>query len=128
MPTPVPSDRRISASDEGLQHAAPEALRLAELMKATSCDQKLPLDTRQLAFVVAVELKRLHALASASAGWQDINIAPKGVNVLLHSPRHKLPSVADWADYCRINQPGFTHWMPIAPAPTSAAEAKGGVE
>lgn len=44
----------------------PEALRLAELMEQTSCDQKLPLETRQLAFVVCLELRRLHAVSAAA--------------------------------------------------------------
>lgn len=44
----------------------PEPLRLASLMEQTSCNQELPLETRQLAFVVHIELRRLHALEAQS--------------------------------------------------------------
>lgn len=129
--TDVPISRQSSGSDEGLQQSA--ALRLAHECGAVSYTPGVLRAVRgvSLTFEQLDDFaRRLHALASASAGWQDIESAPKGVNVLLHSPRHKLPSVADWADYCRINQPGFTHWMLLPPAPKAAeaAEAKGGVE
>lgn len=60
-----------------------------------------------------------------SDGWQPIETAPKGREVLLWSTKYKQPiSVGDWGSYCRMNQPCWTHWMEKPPAPVAAAAAK----
>jgi hypothetical protein len=58
------------------------------------------------------------------AGWMPIETAPKGEKVLLFGKDRK-PCIDDWALYCRINQPRFTHWMPLPPAPSTEGESNG---
>ena len=61
---------------------------------------------------------------AVAAGWMHIETAPKGEKVLLFGKDRK-PCIDDWALYCRINQPRFTHWMPLPPAPSTEGESNG---
>lgn len=52
-------------------------------------------------------------------GWRPISSAPKGHESLLWTNgfgEGGHVALADWGDYCDINAPKFTYWMPL-PAP-----------
>ena len=55
--------------------------------------------------------------------WQPIETAPKdGTRILMWSQKHSSVSYDSWADFCRMNNPSFTHWMPLPPPPPSEAK------
>lgn len=59
-------------------------------------------------------------VTAVPAKWLPIETAPKGVRSLLWRD-NDLANVgwfiADWAQYETYNDPKFTHWMPLPPAP-----------
>lgn len=52
--------------------------------------------------------------------WQPIETAPKDVNVLLSNGERML--LGKWGEYCKLNVPGFTHWMSLPPPPARTTE------
>jgi hypothetical protein len=57
------------------------------------------------------------ALLDANGGWQPIETAPKDGLAILFSANNG-PVIGYWKYYKSINQPNFTHWMPLPAAPT----------
>lgn len=57
------------------------------------------------------------AAQEQQAGWMPIESAPKGQQVLLYSERDADITIDDWAKYARYNNPNFSRWMPLPPAP-----------
>lgn len=55
----------------------------------------------------------------AASQWQPIDTAPKDELVRLWSRGGEFHG--RWGEFCRVNQPGITHWMRITP-PTSQVE------
>ena len=52
----------------------------------------------------------------AGEGWQPIETAPKGKEVLVLKANGKY-TIADWGRYCEYNGGNFTHWMPLPDPP-----------
>lgn len=71
--------------------------------------------------------------AQATAGWQPIETAPVGQDVLLFATKHRKHwFMGDWGRYNRHNQPRITHWSPLPSEPAAlpqpqpqSAQAKG---
>lgn len=57
------------------------------------------------------------------SGWLPISEAPQGRDVLLYSPRYLDLTIGDWRHYCRVNQPGFTHYHELPPPPSTKGAA-----
>jgi hypothetical protein len=59
--------------------------------------------------------------------WQPIETAPKDQEIIAYSagssmsPRERI-DVVIWGDYCRHNNPKFSHWMPLPKPPTTEIE------
>ena len=51
--------------------------------------------------------------------WQPIETAPHYFNSLLLRYNGEM-SIANWGDYDEVNQPKFTHWMPLPKPPAMA--------
>lgn len=73
------------------------------------------------------EIERIEKLlqernAAPQPGWLPISEAPKGRDVLLYSPRYLDLTIGDWRHYCRVNQPGFTHYQELPPPPSTKGE------
>lgn len=56
----------------------------------------------------------------AEQGWQSIETAPKGYDVLMFRVGGYW-FIDDWGRYEKYNNPGFTHWMPL-PDPPEVSE------
>jgi len=56
------------------------------------------------------------------AEWQPISTAPITCNSLLIR-RNGEVCIANWGDYDEVNQPKFTHWMPLPKAPANGASS-----
>lgn len=56
------------------------------------------------------------------AEWQPISTAPITCNSLLIR-RNGEVCIANWGDYDEVNQPKFTHWMPLPKAPANCASS-----
>jgi hypothetical protein len=50
-------------------------------------------------------------------GWQPIATAPRDELIVMWGARNQRAVIDKWGDYCAINQPRFTHWIPIQPGP-----------
>ena len=51
-----------------------------------------------------------------ATGWQPIKTAPKDELALLWSKKWGL-QIGCWGNFEKYNQPEYSHWMPLPPAP-----------
>lgn len=75
-------------------------------------------------FAYLDRLERFAAAVEANCvpKWQPIETAPITRDSLLIRRNGEI-CIANWGDYDEVNQPKFTHWMPLPSAPAPKEES-----